>query len=84
MSDDLPFYEAIFLTPHATGVRIIFETMDTKVKVLVSHKYTFTIFEATLMLAGRSKRALSRGTFVRNTRQPYFIVETGRPKLQGG
>lgn len=35
-------------------------------------------------MVGRSKRALSRKTFVRNTRQSYFIVETDRLKLQGG
>lgn len=35
-------------------------------------------------VVGRSKRALSRKTFVRNTRQSYFIVETDRLKLQGG
>ena len=35
-------------------------------------------------MVGRSKRALSHETFVRNTRQSYFIVETDRPKLQGG
>lgn len=37
-----------------------------------------------LLEVGRSKRALSHETFIRNTRQSYFIVETDRPKLQGG